>query len=136
MPAHFSLRIVLKMKLKKIFIKPESSFGSIISDWANSNQLEVENLSLEDGFDDSVDGLVIFNQNSDVERDLLEIRKVFDDSLKPVQKIDINGTLMVGVSNFSLWLERNGCKNVLFIGAEDLTKNINLNRYLEAMKVY
>ncbi len=123
------------MKLRKIFIKPGSPFGALIADWAAGNQLEVEELSLEDGFDKVVDGLVIFNQNSDVEKELLDIRKVFDDTLKPVQRIDINGTLMVGVSNFSLWLERNGCTNVLFIGAENLKDNANLSRYLEAMKV-
>lgn len=123
------------MKLRKIFIKPGSSFGTIIAEWATENQLEVEELSLEDGFDKVVDGLVIFNQNSDVEKELLDIRKVFDDTLKPVQRIDINGTLMVGVSNFALWLERNGCKNVLFIGADGLKENANLTRYLEAMKI-
>lgn len=123
------------MKLRKVFIKPGSSFGALVADWAASNSLDVEELPLEDGFDKVVDGLVIFNQNSDVEKDLLDIRKLFDDSLKPVQRIDINGTLMVGVSNFSLWLERNGCTNVLFIGADTLKENANLNRYLEAMKV-
>lgn len=123
------------MKLRKIFIKPGSSFGSLIADWATANQVEVEELPLEDGFDKVVDGLVIFNQNSDVEKELLDIRKVFDDSLKPVQRIDINGTLMVGVSNFSLWLERNGCVNVLFIGADSLKENANLSRYLESMKL-
>lgn len=123
------------MKLRKIFIKPGSPFGALIADWATGNQLEVEELSLEDGFDKVVDGLVIFNQNSDMEKELLDIRKVFDDTLKPVQRIDINGTLMVGVSNFSLWLERNGCTNVLFIGAENLKDNTNLSRYLEAMKL-
>ncbi len=123
------------MKLKKIFIKPNSPFGSLIADWATNNHLEFEELSLEDGFDEVVDGLVIFNQNSDMEKDLLDIRKIFDDSLKPVQRIDINGTLMVGVSNFSLWLERNGCSKVLFIGADSLKDNANLSRYLEAMKM-
>lgn len=123
------------MKLRKIFIKPGSPFGALIADWATSNQLEVEELTLEDGFDKVVDGLVIFNQNSDIEKELSDIRKIFDDTLKPVQRIDINGTLMVGVSNFSLWLERNGCKNVLFIGADTLKDNSNLVRYLEAMKL-
>ncbi len=135
MPAD-SVRIIDKdMKLKKIFVKPGTSFSSLISEWATSNQMEVEELPLEDGFDGRVDGLVVFNQNSDIEKDLLDIRKIFDDSLKPVQRIDINGTLMVGVSNFSLWLERNGCTNVLFIGADKLGENPNLVRYLDAMKL-
>lgn len=122
------------MKLRKIFIKPGTAFGALIADWAVMNQLEVEELTIDEGFDKVVDGLVIFNQNSDMDKDILDIRKVFDDSLKPVQRIDINGTLMVGVSNFSLWLERNGCVNVLFLGADNLKDNPNLVRYLETMK--
>lgn len=122
------------MKLRKIFIIPGTAFGGLIADWAAINQLEVEELTIDEGFDKVVDGLVIFNQNSDMEKDILDIRKVFDDSLKPVQRIDINGTLMVGVSNFSLWLERNGCVNVLFLGADNLKDNPNLARYLETMK--
>jgi len=122
------------MKLRKIFIIPGTAFGALIADWAVMNQLEVEELTIDEGFDKVVDGLVIFNQNSDMDKDILDIRKVFDDSLKPVQRIDINGTLMVGVSNFSLWLERNGCVNVLFLGADNLKDNPNLVRYLETMK--
>jgi|SRR5690606_32289698 len=122
------------MKLKKIFIKPNTAFGSIISEWAVANQLEVEPLQFDEGFDKQVDGLVIFNQNSDISKEDQEIRKIFDDTLKPVQRIDINGTLMVGVSNFSLWLERNGCVNVLFIGADNLKDNPNFARYMETMK--
>ena len=122
------------MKLRKIYIIPGTAIGALIADWAVMNQLEVEELTIDEGFDKVVDGLVIFNQNSDRDKDILDIRKVFDDSLMPVQRIDINGTLMVGVSNFSLWLERNGCVNVLFLGADNLKDNPNLVRYLETMK--
>jgi hypothetical protein len=50
-----------------------------------------------------------------------------------VHKIDINGTLMVGVSNLDLWIERNKCKKVLIIGADSLIENPNLERYLERL---
>lgn len=123
------------MKLKKVFIKSGTPLGSVVTEWANANQLEVVELAFDDGFGKSVDGLVIINQNSDETKDILDIRKIFDSTLKPVHRIDINGTLMVGVSNFSLWLERNGCKNVLFIGAENLKDNPNLTRYFDSMKL-
>lgn len=123
------------MKLKKVFIKSGTLIGSVITEWANANKLEVIELVFDDGFGKAVDGLVIINQNSDESKDILDIRKVFDSTLKPVHRIDINGTLMVGVSNFSLWLERNGCKNVLFIGAENLKDNPNLVRYFESMEL-
>lgn len=124
------------MKLKKIFVKTGTAFSSKIVEWSTSHDLEVEEISLEDRFDEQLDGLVIFNQNSDIEKELLDIRKLFDDSLKPVQRIDINGTLMVGVSNFSLWLERNGCTKVLFVGSDKLVENPNLARYLDSMKSF
>lgn len=123
------------MKLKKVFIKSGTPLVSIVTEWANANHLEVVELTFDDGFGKSVDGLVIINQNSDETKDILDIRKIFDSTLKPVHRIDINGTLMVGVSNFSLWLERNGCKNVLFIGAENLKDNPNLTRYFDSMKL-
>jgi hypothetical protein len=123
------------MKLKKVFIKPNASFAGLLTDWAQNNELEIEPLPLEEGFDENVEGLVILNQNLDIEKDLQEIRNIFDKTLKPVQRIDINGTLMVGVSNFSLWLERNGCSNILILGADSLKDNPNLSRYLDAMNL-
>lgn len=124
------------MKVEKIYIKPSLTFSTKMMDWASQNNLESTEISLDsDDFHELIDGLVIFNQNQDVDRDLLEIRKIVDDKQKPVQRIDINGTLMVGVSNFSLWLERNGCKNILVLGSDSLCDNPNLDRYLEHMRL-
>lgn len=123
------------MKIQQVFIKPNTALSGRLVDWAALNNIECLETSTEEGFEENIDGLVIFNQNQDVERDLLEIRKSFDDHQKPVQRIDINGTLMVGVSNFALWLERNGCKNILIIGSDSLCENPNLDRYLSHMKI-
>lgn len=123
------------MKVERVYVKPGSQLSNKLSEWASVNNLESTEVSLDDDFEESIDGLVIFNQNQDVDRDLLDIRKLFDDRQKPVQRIDINGTLMVGVSNFSLWLERNGCRNILMVGSERLCENPNLERYLENMKI-
>ena len=123
------------MKVEKVFVKPGATLSLKLIDWALANNLESAELPLDESFEEKVDGLVIFNQNQDVDREFLDIRKVFDDRQKPVQRIDINGTMMVGVSNFSLWLERNGCKNILVLGADSLCENPNLERYLENMKL-
>lgn len=123
------------MKIQQVFIRPNTALSNRLVDWAAVNNIECLETSAEEDFDENIDGLVIFNQNQDVERDLLDIRKSFDDKQKPVQRIDINGTLMVGVSNFALWLERNGCKNILIIGADSLCDNPNLERYLSHMKI-
>lgn len=123
------------MKLEKIYTKAGSAFGNATAEWASNNNLKFEEIQFDEGFDEDIKGLVVFNQNSDIERHLVELINRFDKSLKPIQRIDINGTLMVGVSNFSLWLERNGCQNVLFIGDDNLVKNEKLGRYFDALKV-
>lgn len=123
------------MKIEKIYVKPGLNLSKRLAEWANINKVESEEIEVIEELEDSLDGLVIFNQNQDIDRDDLEIRRLFDQKQRPVQRIDINGTLMVGVSNFSLWLERNGCKSVLMIGSEELIQNPNLERYLESMKL-
>lgn len=122
------------MKIQQVVIRPNTSFSSRLNEWAIENGVECLEVQLEENFEEHIDGLVIFNQNQDMEREALDIRKLFDDRQKPVQRIDINGTLMVGVSNFSLWIERNGCKKILMIGSDQLCSNPNLDRYLNHMK--
>jgi hypothetical protein len=63
----------------------------------------------------------------------MEIKARYDKQQKPVHKIDINGTLRVGITNFDLWLDSTKAKNLLVIGAEELADNPNLDRYLDAV---
>jgi hypothetical protein len=123
------------MKLDKIFLKINSRFSQELTAWAGDLNLLVEDFS-EKGEDalDAIDGLVIFSENQTEDKDLLDLREKFDGQQKPVHKIDINGTLMVGVSNLDLWIERNRCKKVLFVGSDSLVSNTNLERYLLSLK--
>ncbi len=123
------------MKLKTIYLRTGSTLNPIISEWANNNGLEAEEVSLSENYTDGINGLIILNQNGDIEKELMEARNAFDGKSKPVHRIDINGTLMVGVSNFDLWLERNGVANVLILGHDGLVENPNLNRFFETIKL-
>ena len=122
------------MKLDKIFLKNNSRFSNLLTNWANERNFEVEEFTeKKEDPEAGIDGLVIFNQNQSLDKEIAELRDLFDNKQKPVHKIDINGTLMVGVSNLDLWIERNKCKKVLIIGADSLIDNPNLERYLERL---
>ncbi|MEY4991860.1 MAG: hypothetical protein RI948_734 [Bacteroidota bacterium] len=84
-------------------------------------------------FFESTDSLLIFNQNQELGPEILELKARYDKQQKPVHKIDINGTLQVGITNFALWLDSTKAKNLLVIGAEELADNPNLERYLDAV---
>lgn len=123
------------MTLEKIYLRNNSKFSDYLTQWANEKNYPLDEYSDKNEDSDSgIDGLVIFNENQEVERELADIRTIFDNRQKPVHKIDINGTLMVGISNLDLWIERNGCKRVLFLGSDSLLENPNLERYLLNLK--
>jgi hypothetical protein len=77
---------------------------------------------------------LIFNQNQHLTRDIIEYKSVFDKLQKPIHNIDINGTLSVGKNNLELWIAVNKCKTILIVGADELTNNVNLNRFLESIQ--
>ena len=123
------------MKLNKILLRTNSKFSVVLNTWATENGYEVEDFDdKKENPEEGVDGLVIFTQNQTLDKEISEIRDMFDHKQKPVHKIDINGTLMVGISNLDLWVERNKCKRALFIGADNLLENMNLVRYMEHLK--
>jgi hypothetical protein len=118
------------MKAETIFLLTGNKFSNAISTWASSRANEVVQVSdkLSDFFD-RTDSLLIFNKNQEITPEIQEIKTAYDKQQKPVHKIDINGTLMVGVSNLDLWVETNKCRRILVLGAEELASNPNLERY-------
>ena len=124
------------MKIDRFYLQLYTKFSKAIVDWAQEFPLEIVEFHERNPEDvDKMDGLVIFNENQTIEREASELRDLFDLKQKPIQKIDINGTLVVGVSNFTFWLERNGCKNILVIGSDHLVENPNLERFLSNIKI-
>ena len=91
------------MKAETIFLLTGNKFSNAISAWASARAGEVVQVSdkLPDFFD-RTDSLLIFNQNQELTPEIQEIKKAYDKQQKPVYKIDINGTLMVGISNLDL----------------------------------
>lgn len=116
------------MKLEKIYLKPNSEFSNYISDWAAKMQIEVIEHEFKIG-DQIADGLLLINENQDIDREIDLVHTFFDEKHLPTQKIDVNGTLQVAVSNFEMWFRNFKCKNVIVLGSDELVKNENLDRF-------
>jgi hypothetical protein len=122
------------MKVSSISLLAPNKFSSKVQSWAASMATEVHSVTDKTSdFFESTDSLLIFNQNQELSPEIIELKARYDKQQKPVHKIDINGTLQVGVTNFALWLDSTKAKNVLVIGAEELSDNPNLERYLDAV---
>lgn len=122
------------MKLDTIFLKANSPFGQYISTWIQGNAIQTADFKSDASrIDEGIDGIVVFSENQTVSKEIDEISKAFDFRQKPVHTIDINGTQMVAISNLELWIERNGCKKVLFIGDDVILKNPRLERILSEL---
>ena len=120
------------MKVDKIYLRSNTTFSKKVSGWLNNKGIDSYTLE-EDKKSNSIlnlDGLVIFNENQHLPKDIEYLRIQFDQNQKPVYKVDINGTLRVGISNFALWIERNKCKKMMIAGSDQLANNPNLERYL------
>jgi hypothetical protein len=122
------------MKVSSISLLISNKFSSKVQSWAVSMATEVHAVNDKTAdFFESTDSLLIFNQNQEMSSEILELKARYDKQQKPVHKIDINGTLQVGITNFALWLDSTKSKNVFVIGAEELADNPNLERYLDAV---
>jgi hypothetical protein len=119
------------MKVTKVYVQTNSVFGEKIAEWLKKKRIDVLTFSeKEDNALKVIDGLVVFNESKSLPKDIDEMEQIAKNNQKPTLNIDINGTLMVAVSNLDLWIERNRCKKIMIIGSNDLVKNSNLDRFL------
>ena len=120
------------MKVTKVYIQTNSAFADKISEWLIKKKIDVLTFSeKEDNALKVIDGLVIFNESKSLPKEIEDMERIAKNNQKPILNIDINGTLMVAVSNLDLWVERNRCKKIMIIGSNDLVKNPNLDRFLQ-----
>lgn len=119
------------MKVTKVYVQTNSVFAEKIAEWLKKKRIDVLTFSeKEDNALKVIDGLVVFNESKSLPKDIDEMEQIAKNNQKPTLNIDINGTLMVAVSNLDLWVERNRCKKIMIIGSNDLIKNSNLDRFL------
>lgn len=121
------------MSLKTIYLKSESTFTTYIAEWASTVGVQTEYYDFKSD-EILADGLLVINENQDIEKDIEEIHAFFDIKHFPTQKVDVNGTLQVAVSNFEIWMKNFKCKSILILGSDKLVQNENLSRFLERAK--
>ena len=121
------------MKLETIYLKPNSLFSTHIGEWANNLGINVVEHEFKIG-DQEADGLLLINENQDIDKETYAIHEFFDDKHLPTQKIDINGTLQVAISNIDMWFQNFKCKNIFIVGDDELIKNDSLDRFLNRVK--
>ena len=121
------------MSIETIFLKSDTLFSTHISEWAIPLGISVSEFDFKS--EDYKDvGLLLINENQDIDKELYELHSLFDVKHIPTQKIDINGTLQVAISNFQMWIRNNKCKNILIMGSDKLVKNENLERFLSRIQ--
>lgn len=118
------------MSLETIYLKSDSTFSTRLSEWASTMGIQTEFYDFKSE-DITTDGLLLINENQDIEKDVEEIHAFFDVKHFPTQKIDVNGTLQVAVSNFQNWMGKFKCKSILILGSDNLVDNENLDRFLK-----
>ncbi len=118
------------MSLETIYLKSDSAFSAQLSEWASTLGVKTEQYDFKSD-EISVDGLLVINANQDIDKDTEEVHAFFDLKHFPTQKVDVNGTLQVAVSNFQNWMRNFKCKNILILGSDDLINNENLDRFLQ-----
>lgn len=122
------------MKFDKVYLRGNSKFSEVISIWVDDKANEIVYVTdkFQDQFQD-MDSLLIINENQNIQKEIQEIKAFFDKQQKAIHKIDVNGTLMVGLSSLGLWIESSKVKSVYIAGSDELLQNPNLNRYLNAI---
>ena len=117
------------MKVNSIYVESDSKFSKYISEWAVSGGIEI--VDYDHKSEELPEGLLLINANQDVDKDHDTIHTLFSKKHIPTQRIDVNGTLQVAVSNVDMWLNNFKCKNILILGSDSLLANENLNRFFK-----
>ena len=121
------------MLIKEIIVRSQDAFEKSIQTWAEGNTILFTVFDGKESLTDMADAVVLFHENYTISKENDDIKELFSENGKFSHSIDVNGTLMASVSSFIFWLENHKPKNVLFIGADDITKNEKFIKYLESL---
>ena len=76
------------MKIESVYFKSNTLFGNFIGPWFTSRNItSQEYTNKSEDADDGIDGLVIFSENQEVDRDILEVKASLIDVKNQFRKL-------------------------------------------------
>lgn len=123
------------MLIKKIILRNDDPFESVVDAWAKKHKIEVFIFDGKESLFDLVESLVIIHADHNISRENKDLREQMEKHHKSAREIDINGTMTASISSLKFWLENNAPSNVLIVGDDKLTETTRLEDYLTALAV-
>lgn len=121
----------MTLHIQTIHIDEKSAFAATMSNWLTEKGFIVVPYDETAEQKEKIDGVVIFHDNHNFDKRVAELRDDFDRLQVAMHKIDLSGTMNVALSHLSLFFERIKCKNVLFLGSENLKDHPKLEVFKE-----
>ncbi len=121
------------MSIQKIYTKVKSKFSDRIEVLSQLKNVEFIIVDKDERNFEDTDALIIFHEDHNLEASGEEIRDIFEKKLRPIHKIDINGTKQVILTHYGLWVDRNKVQSPLIIGTDQLVNNPKIEALLAEM---
>lgn len=120
------------MNLDQLYLFKSRKITDSLSLLANRDNLNVTIIENVDDLElDQCDGLVILTEGLDTDKYDQELLNKFEAKRIPNRKVDLNGTLQVGLSSIELWAESNKCRSLAISGGDEILTNEKFIPFLE-----
>lgn len=106
--------------IQTIYTVEKSAFADAVNSWLEGLGFNVLSFNDESELIEKMDALVIFHENHNFDKRVMELRDLFEVHQLPIHKVDLTGTMNVALSHLSLFFDRTKCKHVLFLGSDSL----------------
>ena len=110
----------MTLHIQTIFIEEKTAFAATMYNWLVESGFNVVPFDNSQEQAEKIDAVVLFHENHNFDR--LQVAS---------HKIDLSGTMNVALSHLSLFFDRTKCKNVLFLGSDNLKNHPKLAVFQE-----
>ena len=122
------------MNLDQLYLFKSRKITESLSLLANVSPINIVVVDSLDEFEvDRCDGLVILTEGLDTDKHDQELLNIFESKRIPNRKVDLNGTLQVGLSSIELWADSNKCKSIAISGGDEILANEKFIPFLERL---